>query len=56
MDESTRIIVTESGYQLRCIEDLDSVRIKGDFNTNSAENLMVVFETCDPENPARTGA
>ena len=56
MDESTRNIVTNSGYQLRCLEDLDSIRIKGDFNTNSADNLMVVFETCDPENPARTGA
>ena len=47
MDESTEIIVYESGYPLRCIEDESSIAIKGDFNSNAASNLMVVFEKCN---------
>ena len=56
MDESTKNIVEGSDYQLLCMKDLDAIRIKGDFNTNAADNLMVVYEVCDPANPARTGA
>ena len=56
MDESTEHIVYNSGYQLRCIDDPSALKIKGDFNSNSASNLMVVFEFCDSKNPERTGA
>ena len=45
MDGSTEDIVNKSGYDLRCIDEEFNVR--GDFNTNSAENLMITFELCD---------
>ena len=45
MDEATKSIVYESGYDIRCIDE--PFKIKGDFNTNSAANLMVTFELCD---------
>ena len=47
MDDTTKNIVTESGYDLRCIED--PYGVKGDFNSNAADNLMVTFEKCDPK-------
>ena len=43
MDESTKAIVT--AYDLTCIED--PYGVKGDFNSNTADNLMVTFEVCD---------
>ena len=54
MDKTTELIVNESSYHLRCIED--QYDIKGDFNSNVASNLMVTFQICDPDNPENTGA
>ena len=45
MDGSTEDIVKKSGYDLRCIGD--DFNVRGDFNTNSANNLMITFELCD---------
>ena len=33
---------------MKCITD-DLTEIQGNYNTYSAQNLMVVFEKCDPE-------
>ena len=32
---------------MRCIKNLDELKIWGDYDTNKASNLMVVFEKCD---------
>ena len=45
MDDTTTDIVTNSDYDLRCIES--PYGVKGDFNSNAADNLMVTFERCD---------
>ena len=45
MDDSTKDLVLNDGYDLRCIDVPYSV--KGDFNTNAADNLMVTYELCD---------
>ena len=39
--------IFESNYPLMCIDD--EYEIKGDFNTNTASNLMIVFELCEEE-------
>ena len=33
--------------KMRCIKNLDELKIWGDYDTNKASNLMVVFEKCD---------
>ena len=45
MDDTTKDIVIESGYDLRCIDV--PYGVKGDFNSNAADNLMVTYELCD---------
>ena len=32
---------------MRCIKNLDELIMWGDYDTNKASNLMVVFEKCD---------
>jgi len=44
-DESVEEVVKNSSINLQCI--IDDYSISGDFNSNSASNLMVVFELCD---------
>ena len=44
MDAQT-IAVREDGYDIRCIDE--DYGVSGDFNTASAENLMITFELCD---------
>ena len=39
--------VVDAGYNIKCIED--PVSLYGDFNTDSAANLMVTFELCDSD-------
>ena len=34
--------------KLKCIKNLDDMMVKGNYDTNEAANLMVVFEECDP--------
>ena len=40
--------IEKYGHQMKCITD-DLTEIQGNYNTYSAQNLMVVFEKCDPE-------
>ena len=37
------------GRRLRCLVDKEDLHLYGNFDTNAADNLMVVFETCDPQ-------
>ena len=46
MDKSTKQVM-DSSYELMCIEE--EFNIKGDFNTDSASSLMVVFKQCKDE-------
>ena len=32
---------------MRCIKNLEDIKMWGDFDTNKASNLMVVFQKCD---------
>ena len=45
VSESAQNVVKKGGYDLRCIDE--PFEVKGDFNTNTAANLMVTFELCD---------
>lgn len=45
MDESTENVVTESGYEVMCIDE--PFEVIGDFNSGTAKNLMVTYELCD---------
>jgi len=32
---------------MRCLANLDELKMWGDYDTENASNLMIVFETCD---------
>jgi len=35
-----------------CLTDVNDLRIWGNYDSDKASNLMIVFETCDPKNLA----
>ena len=45
MSDSAKTIVNDDSYNLKCI--VDDFDIAGNFNSDTASNLMVVFEICD---------
>ena len=45
MSDSAKTIVNDDWYSLKCIDD--DFEISGNFNSDTASNLMVVFEICD---------
>ena len=45
--ETTLETIANEMHALKCVDE--PVEISGDFDTFSAQNLMVVFEICDPE-------
>ena len=46
MSDSAKTITETPSIDLRCI-DTDDFEVSGNFNSDSASNLMVVFELCD---------
>ena len=43
------------GSKLLCPKDLDDIEIKGNYDTEVAVNLMIVFEKCDPVLRVKSG-
>ena len=37
------------GPKLRCLKDHTQIMMRGNYDSSTASNLMVVFELCDPE-------
>ena len=53
-DKVTRYYEAKSRNFL-CPKNLDDVFINGNYNTDSAKNLMIVFEKCDPNERKKKG-